>query len=171
MQLSYSVARSPKRKKLTITVERDRSVVVHAPANASDETIEQVVEAKRQWIFEKFASRPEIPEPAASAGQGTGQRRIGALPRARVPHRDRRQTEGGEIQFVAEFLVPASHATAAQRCDARVVHRPGRARRSCRGRAPCSRARRRVQPRQDRRQPLPVGFMHGQGQRQLSTGG
>lgn len=66
MKLVYSVKRSDKRKKLTITVERDRSVVVHAPADAPDQTIERVVEAKRQWIYEKTRHSQkyhELPHP------------------------------------------------------------------------------------------------------------
>ena len=39
---------------MTITVERHRSVVVHAPEGTSDERIRQVVESKRQWIYEKI---------------------------------------------------------------------------------------------------------------------
>ncbi len=54
MQLSYTTQRSSSRKKITITVERDRSLVVHAPAGISDEKIRQVVESKRQWIYEKI---------------------------------------------------------------------------------------------------------------------
>lgn len=37
MELTYKIKRSPKRKNLTITVERDRSIVVHAPESASEE--------------------------------------------------------------------------------------------------------------------------------------
>lgn len=54
MKLTYTVKRSAKRRKLTITVERDRQVVVHAPERTSDETIRQTVDAKRQWIYEKL---------------------------------------------------------------------------------------------------------------------
>ena len=54
MNLAYTVQRSPKRRKLTIAVERDRSVVVHAPEGATDEDVRRVVDAKRQWIFEKI---------------------------------------------------------------------------------------------------------------------
>ena len=38
---------------LARSVERDRTVV-HASATTSEEKIRQVVEAKRQWIFEKI---------------------------------------------------------------------------------------------------------------------
>jgi len=37
MELTYTIQRSPKRRRVTITVERDRSVIVHAPEDASDE--------------------------------------------------------------------------------------------------------------------------------------
>lgn len=53
MELVYTIKRSPKRKKLSITVERDRSVVVHAPESVSDDKIRDIVESKRQWIFKK----------------------------------------------------------------------------------------------------------------------
>jgi predicted metal-dependent hydrolase len=53
MELVYTISRSPKRKKLTITVERDRSVVVHEPESTSEENIRAIVESKRQWIYEK----------------------------------------------------------------------------------------------------------------------
>ncbi len=54
MELTYTIQKSAKRRKLTITVERDRSVVVHAPEGISDEKIKQVVESKRQRIYEKI---------------------------------------------------------------------------------------------------------------------
>jgi len=53
MKLDYTIKRSPQRRKLTIIVERDRSVVVHAPVGTSAEKIEETVRAKRQWIYEK----------------------------------------------------------------------------------------------------------------------
>jgi predicted metal-dependent hydrolase len=54
MDLAYTIKKSAKRRKLTITVERDRSVIVHAPEGATDEKIHQVVESRRQWIFAKI---------------------------------------------------------------------------------------------------------------------
>jgi predicted metal-dependent hydrolase len=54
MDFDYTIVRSPRRRKLTITVERDRSVVVHAPESTPVEKIHQVIEAKRQWIYEKI---------------------------------------------------------------------------------------------------------------------
>lgn len=75
MQLDYTVKRSAKRRKLTITVERDRSVVVHAPTSVSDERIAEVVESKRQWIYEKvkheqkYTERPHPPGKELVSGE------------------------------------------------------------------------------------------------------
>ena len=58
MDISYTVIRSARRKNLTITVERDRSVVVRAPENTTDERIEQIVSSKRGWLYGK-TSHPQ----------------------------------------------------------------------------------------------------------------
>ncbi len=54
MKLSYTTQRAARRRKLTITMERDRSIVVHAPAGISDERIQKLVESKQQWIHDKI---------------------------------------------------------------------------------------------------------------------
>lgn len=110
MQLSYSVRRSSKRKTLTITVERDRSVVVHAPTNASDETIQRVVASRRQWIFEKLhhgQKYRELPHPPGKElVSGESALYLGRAYRIEVV------ADGtGEIEFAHRFLIPASHAT------------------------------------------------------------
>ena len=75
MDINYSVQRSSKRKKVTITIERDRKIVVHAPSHASDETISQIVEAKRHWIYEKtqhsqkYSDRPHPPGKELVSGE------------------------------------------------------------------------------------------------------
>lgn len=53
MDLNYIVKRSSRRRNLTITVERDRSVVVHAPLDTPERKIAELIESKRQWIYEK----------------------------------------------------------------------------------------------------------------------
>jgi predicted metal-dependent hydrolase len=52
MELDYKVVFS-KRKKLTITVERDRSVVVNAPEGTTQEIIHRIVESRKRWLYEK----------------------------------------------------------------------------------------------------------------------
>ncbi len=67
MNVDYTVKRSSKRKKLTITVERDRQVVISAPESTSEEVIRRFIESKRQWIYEKtnhlqkYEARPHPP--------------------------------------------------------------------------------------------------------------
>lgn len=66
MELTYTIKRSERRRKLTISVERDRSVVVHAPASMSDTEIREYVDAKRQWLHEKVKhpqKYSELPHP------------------------------------------------------------------------------------------------------------
>lgn len=109
MDLTYSIRRSKKRKTLTITVERDRRVVVHAPSNASEETIERVVESRRQWIFEKLNHAQkylELPHPPGKElVSGESALYLGRSYRIEI-------IAGGvgEIQFSQGFLIPASHA-------------------------------------------------------------
>lgn len=75
MDLEYTIQRSPRRKKLTITVERDSSVIVHAPESTSDEKINQIVESKRQWIYnklnhpQKYQSLPHAPGKELVSGE------------------------------------------------------------------------------------------------------
>jgi hypothetical protein len=61
MQLDYHVVYSSRRKKLTITVERDRSVVVKAPEGTSQQKIDQLVESRKQWLYEKIHYSPKYP--------------------------------------------------------------------------------------------------------------
>ena len=53
-KLTYEVVRS-RRKTADIIVERDGSVLVRAPESISDERIEDMVEAKRYWIYKTLA--------------------------------------------------------------------------------------------------------------------
>ena len=52
MNLEYNVIYAA-RKTLTITVERDRSVVVRAPHGTPPEKIDAIVERKKLWLYEK----------------------------------------------------------------------------------------------------------------------
>ena len=107
MELEYKIVRSPKRKKLTITVERDRTVIVHAPERNIRRRVQRVVDAKRQWIFAKLHHPQKYQERRTSARQGGGEWRICPLPR-----RDYRievtETASGEIEFSRYFMVPAA---------------------------------------------------------------
>lgn len=60
MQLEYEVIYS-KRKTITITVERDRSVVVRAPIGTPEEKIRQTIEAKKLWLYKKINHAQKYP--------------------------------------------------------------------------------------------------------------
>ena len=109
MDITYSVKRSSKRAKITITIERDRTIVVHAPDHASDEAIERIVEAKRHWIYEKsrhsqkYADRTHPPGKELVNGESVLY--LGRSYRIEIVDKE---TKG--IQFDQRFLIPASRA-------------------------------------------------------------
>jgi predicted metal-dependent hydrolase len=104
--LEYTVQRSAKRRKLTITVERDRSVVVHAPEGISDVKIRQVVESKRQWLYEKrghpqkYRDLPHPPGKELVSGES-------ALYLGRQFRIEVVKTGLAEVQFAQRFFIPA----------------------------------------------------------------
>ncbi len=107
MDLNYQIVRSSRRKKLTISVERDRSIIVHAPVSATDEAIRRVVETKRQWLFDKvnhpqkYRDRPHPPGKEVVNGES-------------VPYLGRdypieiSDTPSGGVEFSRRFLIPAA---------------------------------------------------------------
>ena len=104
MELIYTIQRSTKRRKLTITVERNRSVVVHAPEGTSDEKIEQVVASKRQWIYEKIGhpQKYDLPHaPGKELVSGESTLYLGRQSRIEVV-----KTGLNEIQFAQRFFIP-----------------------------------------------------------------
>lgn len=113
MELSYTIQRSDKRKKLTITVERDRCVVVLAPTTTSDATIRKTVESKRQWIYEKIGHpqkyRPLHP-PGKELVNGESALYLGRQYRIEIVDDD-----SDCIRFAQRFIVPATHATRRKR--------------------------------------------------------
>jgi len=107
MDLIYTIKRSSKCKNLTITVERDRSVVVHAPESVAAYKIRKVVESKRQWIYEKTRHSQKYGElshpPGKEMVNGESALYLGRLYRIEI-------IQGGatEIQFDHRFLIPAA---------------------------------------------------------------
>ncbi|KGP74860.1 zinc metalloprotease [Desulfosporosinus sp. Tol-M] len=104
MELKYTIQRSSKRRKLTITVERDRSVVVHAPEGTSDEKIDQVVASKHQWIYEKIGHPQKYDSPHAPGKElvsGESTLYLGRQYRIEVV-----KTGLKEIQFTQRFFIP-----------------------------------------------------------------
>jgi len=110
VDLAYTVQRSAKRRKLTIAVERDRRVVVHAPASATDEAIRRVVDSKRDWILEKLRHPQkyrDLPHPPGKElVSGESALYLGRQYRIEVV------AEGLDaVEFNQGFLVPGSKVT------------------------------------------------------------
>jgi predicted metal-dependent hydrolase len=107
LELAYTIQRSAKRRKLTITVERDRSVVVHAPIGVQDEKIRQVVESKRQWIYEKtghpqkYQNLPHAPGKELVSGESAFY--LGRQYRIEIV-----RTGLAGVRFTQRFLIPAA---------------------------------------------------------------
>ena len=108
MEFEYRICRSETRRKLTITVERDRSVVVHAPAGVSEEKIREVVESRRFWIFEKLHHvqkyAPPHP-PGKELVNGEAALYLGRSYRIEVVDAD-----APEVRFAQRFFIPRTHA-------------------------------------------------------------
>ncbi|MDN5849191.1 MAG: M48 family metallopeptidase [Nitrococcus sp.] len=108
MELTYEIKRSAARKKVTITVERDRSVIVHAPANVSEEKLHQIVESRRLWIFEKLHHeqkyQPLPHPPGKELVSGESASYLGRAYRIELVDDD-----DPRIRFANRFFIPRSH--------------------------------------------------------------
>lgn len=108
MNLRYEIRRSARRKKVTITVERDRSVVIQAPASVPEEKIRQLVESKRQWLYEKLQDarkyQPIVP-PGKELVNGEAALYLGRHYRIELV-----DTGEVEVRFAGKFLIPRSRA-------------------------------------------------------------
>src|SRR5437870_238333 len=106
MKLNYQIVRSAKRKKLTITVERDRTIIVHAPAATSEATVQQVVDAKRQWLLAKLQHPQKYQDrrpPGKEVVSGESAPYLGRDYRIEVT-----ETASGDVEFSGLFLVPVA---------------------------------------------------------------
>lgn len=107
MELSYKVVFS-RRKTLSITVERDRSVVVSAPEGTSLEKIRQVVESRKLWIYQKTRHaqkyQPLPHAPGKELVSGESLLYLGRQYRIELVDGE------GEIEFAHKFIVPRSLA-------------------------------------------------------------
>ena len=55
--LEFELRRSARRKTIGITVDRDGSLLLHAPTDCPRSTIEQVAETKQVWVHTKLAEK------------------------------------------------------------------------------------------------------------------
>jgi predicted metal-dependent hydrolase len=109
MKLDYEIVYSPKRKKLTITVERDRSIVVKAPTGTDLEKIQEAVESRKLWLYEKTHHEqkyyPSLYPPGKELVNGE------SLPYLGRNYQLELSDSSEEIQFVSNrFLVPKAQA-------------------------------------------------------------
>jgi predicted metal-dependent hydrolase len=103
-ELPYSIVRSPKRKTLTITVERDRTVVIRAPQQMPDQEVRRHVDAKRQWVLEKLRDSQKYKHrqpPGKEVVNGESAPYLGRDYRIEVA-----ETESGDVEFSEAFVVP-----------------------------------------------------------------
>lgn len=114
MVLSYEIRRSAKRKNVTITVERDRTVVVHAPAGMPEEKLRQLVDGKRQWLFEKLNDAQKY-EPLPHAPGKELVNGESALYLGRAYRIELVDAADDTVQFVGKFLIPRSRASERKR--------------------------------------------------------
>jgi predicted metal-dependent hydrolase len=107
-ELHYHIVRSPKRKTLTIVVERDRTVVVQVPQAMPEEEVHRAVDAKRQWIFEKLRSpqkyKDRVHPPGKEVVSGESAPYLGTDYRIEIT-----ETESGHVEFDRGFFVPPAH--------------------------------------------------------------
>jgi len=103
MDLRYSIKYSD-RKTVTITVERDRSIVVKAPRGTSTEKIAAFVQSKKLWIYEKLKSAQKYPSeiPAKEFVSGETVLYLGKKYRLEIVNSDKE-----EIRFAGKFVVAA----------------------------------------------------------------
>ncbi len=107
MNLTYTIQRSTRRKKLTITVEHDRSILVHAPQSATDESIHLAVESSRQWLFTKLNHPRKYQLPAHPPGKGlvNGESALYLGQEYRI---EIAETPSGQIEFSRGFRIPSA---------------------------------------------------------------
>ena len=108
MKLDYAVIYSSKRKTLTITVERDRSVVVKAPTGTSPEKINAIVESRKLWLYQKTNHEQKYHPPLPPGKELISGE---SLPYLGRNYRLELSDSIKEIQFISNrFLVPKAQA-------------------------------------------------------------
>ena len=106
LDFEYSIRRSAKRKRLTITVERDCEVIVHAPEAVSEAKIEAILLTKQRWIRDKVNHPQKYQKPLHPPGKeivnGESALYLGRHYKIElVPGKEK------TVRFEQKFLIPA----------------------------------------------------------------
>lgn len=71
-ELTFEVRRSPKRKSLGLTVDRDGGLLLHAPPEVSHQALEDWARSRLLWVYQKLAIKesalPEASHPRLESG-------------------------------------------------------------------------------------------------------
>lgn len=61
--LTFALRRSDRRKTVEVTVERDSTLTIRAPADIARERIEEVARARQEWVYKKLAEKERLAGP------------------------------------------------------------------------------------------------------------
>ncbi len=103
MQLDYQIIYS-KRKTITMTVERDRAVIVRAPEGTDPEKVHALVESKKLWLHQKLRHPQKYSHLPRHKNfiSGASVLYLGQPYRLEIE-----QSEQEDIRFVGKFIVAA----------------------------------------------------------------
>jgi len=107
VDIKYQVIYS-KRKRLGLTVERDGAVVVRAPEGTDQQTIQQLIESKKLWLYQKLNHPQKYSTSSKEFVSGETVLYLGKRYRLQVE-----QSEQTGIRFAGKFIVAAVTAEAA----------------------------------------------------------
>lgn len=106
MALAYTTKYSEKRKTLGLVVERDKSIVVLAPTGTSREILDNFIERKKFWLYEKVNYSPKFGERKEETPFASGK----SIPYLGKNYKlDVADKEFDGIMFNGKFLISRPH--------------------------------------------------------------
>ncbi len=106
MDIDYQIKFS-KRRTITITVERDRTIVVKAPAGTEPQKIAKIIESKKLWLYEKLKNEQKYPETQQIKEFVSGETVLYLGKRYRLQIE---KSNEEKIRFAGKFIVAATTA-------------------------------------------------------------
>lgn len=71
--LTFEVRRSPRRRTIGITVDRDGDLIVHAPEDCEPEQLERAAHMKQFWVYTKLATKALLAWPLRKPDYAPGE--------------------------------------------------------------------------------------------------